>query len=98
MVKRNIKTKLQKILKKYNQKKYKKGEFTEYDVLFDIKLTTGNFRNEEDKQFYFDQKGERVATIGSVAIADDKKIHANEERYKRNHTPKDTVSHNSHKR
>ena len=84
----SIKRKLQNILKKYNQKKYKTENFTEY-VLFDIKLTSGKFRNEEDRQFYLDQMGKRVATRGPLDIADSKKICANEERYEQNHTPID---------
>ena len=88
MEKRNIKRKLENIGKKYTTSKRLKKDLTEFYVLFDIKHKSGNFRNEEDRLFYLDQKGERVATIGPLNKADSKKICANEERYKRDHTPK----------
>ena len=49
-----------------------------FDVLFDIKKGSCKFRNEEDEAFYLDQKGNRIATIGTVDLADTKKIMANQ--------------------
>ena len=63
-------------------------DLSEFDVLFDIKHTSGKFRNEEDRLFYLDQKEDRVATIGPLDKADNKILCANEERYKRDQTPK----------
>ena len=86
--KRNIKKKLVDIQKKYINIKKNKKDLTRFDVLFDIKPKFGHFRNEEDRLFYLDQQGERVATIGPLDKADNKKLAANKQRYKRDHTPK----------
>ena len=43
-----------------------------------MKKGSCKFRNEEDEAFYLDQKGNRIATIGTVDLADTKKIMANQ--------------------
>ena len=52
-----------------------------FDVLFDIKKQSEKFRNEEDEVFYLDQKGKRVATLGTLDTVDNNKICVNQERY-----------------
>ena len=52
-------------------------DFSKFNVLLDIKKGTANFRNEEDRMFYLDQKDKRVATIGSVDRIDNKNILCN---------------------
>ena len=67
------------------KRKAKKGQCIDlscFDVLFDIK-DSGKFRNEEDRAFYLDQKGDRVSTIGSVDVVDTMKIQDNLDRYSR---------------
>ena len=79
---KHIKRKLNKMIDRYNAKKKnaKNDSFdlTCFDVLFDIKKLSCKFRNEDDEAFYLDQKGNRIATIGTVDLADNKKIMANQ--------------------
>ena len=81
-VDRNIKRKLRNMIDCYNtKKKNAKNVYFDlscFDVLFDIKKVSCKFRNEEDEAFYLDQKGNRIATIGTVDLADTKKIMANQ--------------------
>ena len=74
---KNIKRKLDCIIKRYNSKKknVKKSYFnlSSFEVLFDIK-SSSKFRNKEDEDFYLDQKDKRKATIGTVDLPDSRKI------------------------
>ena len=74
---KNIKRKLDCIIKRYNSKKknVKKSYFdlSSFEVLFDIK-SSSKFRNKEDEAFYLDQKYKRIATIGTVDLPDSRKI------------------------
>ena len=74
---KNIKGKLNGIIKRYDNKKknVKKSYFdlSSFEVLFDIK-SSSKFRNKEDEDFYLDQKDKRKATIGTVDLPDSRKI------------------------
>ena len=74
---KNIKRKLNGIIKRYDNKKknVKKSYFdlSSFEVLFDIK-SSSKFRNKEDEDFYLDQKDKRKATIGTVDLPDSRKI------------------------
>ena len=86
-VKRTLLQNKNSLINRYNvlKRKAKKGQCIDlscFDVLFDIK-DSGKFRNEEDRAFYLDQKGDRVSTIGSVDVVDTMKIQDNLDRYSR---------------
>ena len=86
-VKRNLLQNKNSLINRYNvlKRKAKKGQCIDlscFDVLFDIK-DSEKFRNEEDRAFYLDQKGDRVSTIGSVDVVDTMKIQDNLDRYSR---------------
>ena len=59
-------------------KRNDRSDFSCFEVLFDIKKISGKFRNEEDEFFYLDQKENSIAIIGSLDLADSKKIMVNQ--------------------
>ena len=73
------------LITRYNNMKKRPANMnlSSFDVLFDIKTDTAQFRNEEDRLFYLDQNQKRVATLGIPDRLDNEKILSNKARYSR---------------